>query len=274
MLLITESNFENVEVLVESAEGGGKNYYLEGIFMQGAVKNRNGRIYPTAVLEKEMKRYNESYVREKRALGELGHPAGPQINADRVSHYIVEMRRDGDNFIGKAKVMDTPMGKILKNFIDEGIKTGVSTRGLGSVKESKNGVMEVQGDFYLAAIDSVTDPSGPNCFVKGIMENAEYYFDIATSSWQQASGEQANILSETVDTKYATTKDLIDLNSKIEEIKNLDFLESFNIAMSRLEKLEEEMRRIKTNYARPSMKIDESKASKIFEDFVRTLNKG
>jgi hypothetical protein len=131
-----------------------------------------------------MNRYNDQYIKTKRALGELGHPNGPQINGDRVSHLITEMKRDGSNFIGKAKILSTPMGQIVKTFIDEGVKVGVSTRGLGSVKATKQGIMEVQDDFHLATVDIVTDPSGPNCFVKGIMENTEYYYDIASGNWR------------------------------------------------------------------------------------------
>jgi sugar-specific transcriptional regulator TrmB len=152
--------------------------------MQGDIQNRNGRIYPSTILENEMNRYNDQYIKTKRALGELGHPNGPQINGDRVSHLITEMKRDGSNFIGKAKILSTPMGQIVKTFIDEGVKVGVSTRGLGSVKATKQGIMEVQDDFHLATVDIVTDPSGPNCFVKGIMENTEYYYDIASGNWR------------------------------------------------------------------------------------------
>jgi len=151
--------------------------------MQGNIKNRNGRIYATEILEKEMDRYNKEFIEPKRALGELGHPAGPTVNADRVSHLIVEMKKDKDNFIGKAKVLSTPMGEIVKNFIDEGVRIGVSTRGLGSVKAGKNGIMEVQNDFHLSTVDIVTDPSAPNAFVNGIMENVEYYYDIAAGNW-------------------------------------------------------------------------------------------
>lgn len=184
MKLITEVFNEDCEVLTESAENGKKHYFIEGIFMQGDLKNRNGRIYPSAVLEKEMNRYNKDFIQTKRALGELGHPDGPQINGDRVSHLITEMKRDGSNFVGKAKILGTPMGEIVKTFIDEGVKVGVSTRGLGSVKQTKEGIMEVQDDFHLATVDVVTDPSGPNCFVNGIMENTEYYYDIASGTWK------------------------------------------------------------------------------------------
>ena len=182
--LITEIITEECEVLTESDENGKKSHYLEGTMMQGNLKNRNGRIYPSEVLEKEMNRYNEQFIKTKRALGELNHPAGPQINADRVSHLITEMKRDGDNFVGKAKILSTPMGEIVKTFIDEGVRVGVSTRGLGSVKQTKEGIMEVQDDFHLATVDIVTDPSGPDCFVNGIMENTQYFYDIASGTWR------------------------------------------------------------------------------------------
>jgi hypothetical protein len=152
--------------------------------MQGDIKNRNGRIYPSATLENEMTRYNTEFIQTKRALGELGHPDGPQINGDRVSHLITEMRRDGNDFYGKAKILSTPMGEIVKSLLDEGVKIGVSTRGLGSVKAGKGGVMEVQSDFHLSTVDIVTDPSAPNAFVNGIMENVEYYYDIASGNWR------------------------------------------------------------------------------------------
>lgn len=183
MKLITEV-VEECNVVTElNEETGKKSYFIEGIFMQGDIKNRNGRIYPSAVLEKEMGRYSKDFIETKRALGELGHPEGPSINGDRVSHLITEMKRDGSNFTGKAKILGTPMGNIVKTFMDEGVLIGVSTRGLGSVKPTKSGIMEVQDDFHLATVDIVTDPSGPNCFVNGIMENTEYYYDIASGNW-------------------------------------------------------------------------------------------
>lgn len=193
MRLIAEV-IEDCNVATEmNEETGKKSYFIEGIFMQGDIKNRNGRIYPAAVLEKEMKRYQKDFIETKRALGELGHPDGPSINGDRVSHLITEMNKDGSNFVGKAKVLGTPMGNIVKEFMDEGVKIGVSTRGLGSVKQTSSGIMEVQDDFHLATVDIVTDPSGPNCFVNGIMENTEYYFDIASGNWlpQDQSIEEA-----------------------------------------------------------------------------------
>lgn len=183
MKLITEVN-ESCEVITEAnADTGKKSYFIEGIFMQGDVKNRNGRIYPCQTLEKEMTRYQKEFIEPKRALGELGHPDGPTINGDRVSHLITSMKREGNDFYGKAKILGTPMGEIVKSLLDEGVKIGVSTRGLGSVKE-RNGIMEVQNDFHLSTVDIVTDPSAPNAFVNGIMENREYYYDIASGSWR------------------------------------------------------------------------------------------
>jgi hypothetical protein len=251
-LLITEVFNEDCEVLVEANENGSKSHYISGIFMQGDVKNRNGRVYPSAILEKEMKRYNEQFVKTKRALGELGHPDGPQINGDRVSHLITEMKREGSNFVGKAKILGTPMGNIVKTFIDEGVKIGVSTRGLGSVQQ-KNGIMEVQNDFHLATVDIVTDPSGPDCFVEGILENTQYYFDIATASWRPSNG--------------AIVEDVV------VETRNVSYvdLDQFNEVMDRLQILEESIRSIKESFKKPSKKIDEKAALKMFETYVSTL---
>jgi len=189
MKLITEVN-ETCEVITEAKEDGKKNYFIEGIFMQGNIKNRNGRIYPSDTLEGEMNRYQKDFIEQKRSLGELGHPDGPTINGDRVSHLITSMKREGNDFYGKAKILTTPMGEIVKSLLDEGVKIGVSTRGLGSVKQLKDGVMEVQKDFHLATVDIVTDPSAPNAFVNGIMENREYYYDIASASWRAQEVEQ------------------------------------------------------------------------------------
>jgi hypothetical protein len=173
MRLIKEHT-EEVQYLVEEKLGKGKEYFIEGIFLQSNLKNRNGRVYPTEILDKEIKRYNEEYVTKNRAFGELGHPDSPTINLDRVSHMIKELRRDGDNFIGKAKIMDTPYGKIVKNLIDEGATLGVSSRGMGSLSQ-KGGVSMVQDDFTLAtAADIVADPSAPNAFVEGVMESKEW----------------------------------------------------------------------------------------------------
>jgi hypothetical protein len=210
--------FEEVEPLVESTENNKKDYYIHGIFMQGNVKNRNGRIYPTPILEAEMNRYLKTHVAQKRALGELGHPEGPQINADRVCHLIVDMHKEGDNFIGKAKVLDTPMGKILKNFIDEGIKTGVSTRALGSVKPRADGIMEVQNDLFLSTVDSVMDPSGPQCFVNGIMENTQYYYDVAAGNWR---------VQEQLEETVKELKKEVSIRNKIDEAKAINIFEGF-----------------------------------------------
>ena len=221
MKLITEVYNDDCEILKESAEDGKKHYYIEGIFMQGDIGNRNGRVYPSAILENEMKRYDRDFIQTKRALGELGHPAGPQINGDRVSHLIVNMRKDGSNFIGKAKILSTPMGEIVKTFMDEGVKIGVSTRGLGSVKQ-KNGLMEVQDDFHLATVDIVTDPSGPNCFVNGIMENTEYYYDILSNNWKAAEALQETV--KEMKREYKASKPRIDESKAIKAFEN--FLQS------------------------------------------------
>ena len=173
MKLITEHTNE-IEYLTE---GKGKEQYIKGIFMQSDIKNQNGRVYPHAILQKEVKNFNTKYVNEGRALGELGHPMGPVINLDRVSHVIKELKEDGKNFIGKAKVMDTPNGKIVKSFINEGVKLGVSSRGMGSLKMNKKGVNEVQSDFVLSTIDIVADPSAPDAFVNGIMEGKEWVWE-------------------------------------------------------------------------------------------------
>ena len=168
---------EEVEFITEAKESGGKNYKIRGIFMQADVKNRNGRVYPMEVLEKEVTKYNKNFIKENRAFGELGHPEGPTVNLERVSHMITKLHPDGKNFIGEAKIMDTPMGKIVKNLMDEGGKLGVSSRGMGSL-DSKNGANYVRDDFYLAtAADIVADTSAPNAFVEGIMEGKEWVWN-------------------------------------------------------------------------------------------------
>ena len=167
--LISEA-VEEVEYITEDKEGGGKNYKIKGIFLQADIKNRNGRVYPMEVLEKEVNRYNKKFINEKRAYGELGHPEGPTVNLERVSHMVTELYPDGKNFIGEAKIMETPMGKIVISLMNEGGKLGVSSRGMGSL-DQKNGANYVRDDFYLAtAADIVADPSAPNAFVEGIME--------------------------------------------------------------------------------------------------------
>jgi hypothetical protein len=177
MKLISEEAID-VDFVTEEDENKKKNYFIEGIFMQSEMKNRNGRVYPKAILQKEVKRYTEKFIDTKRAFGELGHPDGPQVNLERVSHMITELVEDGANFVGRAKIMDTPYGKIVKNLIDEGAKLGVSSRGMGSLKPVQDGLQEVQSDFYLAtAADIVADPSAPDAFVSGIMEGKEWVWD-------------------------------------------------------------------------------------------------
>ena len=168
---------DEVQYITEAKEGGGKNYKIKGIFLQADIKNRNGRVYPMEVLEKEVARYNKKFINEKRAYGELGHPEGPTVNLERVSHMVTELYPDGKNFVGEAKIMETPMGKIVKNIMNEGGKLGVSSRGMGSLNQ-KNGANYVRDDFYLAtAADIVADPSAPNAFVEGIMEGKEWVWN-------------------------------------------------------------------------------------------------
>ena len=168
---------DEVEYITEAKEGGGKNYKIKGIFLQADIKNRNGRIYPMEILEKEVTRYNKKFINENRAYGELGHPEGPTVNLERVSHMVTGLYPDGKNFVGEAKIMETPMGKIVKNIMDEGGKLGVSSRGMGSL-DQKNGANYVRDDFYLAtAADIVADPSAPNAFVEGIMEGKEWVWN-------------------------------------------------------------------------------------------------
>ena len=177
MKLISEEAID-VDFVTEEDENKKKSYFIEGIFMQSEMKNRNGRVYPKAILQKEVKRYTDKFINTKRAFGELGHPDGPTVNLERVSHMITELVEDGANFVGRAKIMDTPYGKIVKNLIDEGAKLGVSSRGMGSLKPVQDGLQEVQSDFYLAtAADIVADPSAPDAFVSGIMEGKEWVWD-------------------------------------------------------------------------------------------------
>lgn len=188
MKLIKEV-YENLEYIAEANADGEKEFFIEGVFMQANQKNRNGRMYPTDILEREVERYNKEYIEKNRAFGELGHPQGPTINLERVSHMIKSLTKEGDNFMGKAKIMDSPYGNIVKNLIKEGASLGVSSRGMGSLK-SKNGVNEVQGDFYLAtAADIVADPSAPDAFVEGIMEGVEWVYE--GGKWVEHFVEQA-----------------------------------------------------------------------------------
>ena len=198
MKLITEQ-IEAVEFLIEE-NGSKKNHFIEGVFLQADIKNRNGRVYAMNVLEKEVGRYTESYISKDRALGELGHPEGPTVNLDRVSHKIVSLQKEGSNFIGKAKILDTPMGKIAKNLIDEGVKLGVSSRGVGSIAE-RNGAAYVRDDFMLAtAADIVADPSAPDAFVEGIMEGKDWVWEGGILRERQAEMTKKRI-NTLVDTK-------------------------------------------------------------------------
>jgi hypothetical protein len=177
MKLICEVN-ENLQIITEANEAGEKQYFLEGILMQGNIGNKNGRVYPTHTLANEVARYNREFVEQNRAYGELGHPQGPTINLERVSHMIKELRQDGDDFRGKVKIMDTPYGNIVKNLMKEGAKLGFSSRGMGSLVKRGDGLMEVQKDFYLAtAADIVADPSAPHALANGIMEGREWVWD-------------------------------------------------------------------------------------------------
>ena len=212
MKLITEE-IESVEFLVEQ-KNGKKSMYIEGVFLQGNITNRNGRMYPAEVLRKEVARYNENHIQSGRALGELGHPEGPTVNLDRVSHKIVSLKESGSNYIGKAKILGTPMGKIAANLVEEGVKLGVSSRGIGSLKATREGINVVGDDFMLAtAADIVADPSAPDAFVDGIMEGKDWVWD-------------GGILRERLATKtYKQINTLVDQN-KLDE-KKLSVFEDF-----------------------------------------------
>lgn len=184
MKLIKES-VEDVQFITEAAENGKKNYFIEGVFLQSETKNRNGRVYPKHIMEREVERFIKEKVGPNRAYGELGHPEGPTINLDRVSHMITSLKGSGNDYIGRAKIVDTPMGNISKNLLDAGASLGVSSRGLGSLKMVENGVNEVQEDFHLATpADIVADPSAPDAFVRGIMENREWMMVNGVWSYQ------------------------------------------------------------------------------------------
>ena len=210
--LICEVNEDINYITEEKEEDGKKSYFIEGVFMQGDIKNRNGRMYPSETLAKEVNRYNKEYVQKKRAYGELGHPQGPTINLERVSHMITELKQDGSNFMGKAKIMtETPYGQIVKSLMDEGAQLGVSSRGMGSLKAGKNGAQEVQKDFYLAtAADIVADPSAPDAFVNGIMESKEWV-------WDNGLIREATIADYETKIKKASKADLEDIKLKVFE---------------------------------------------------------
>ena len=192
MKLITEE-ISDVKFITEG-KGNKKKMYIEGVFLQGDLKNRNGRMYPVQTLAKEVNRYNEAFVAKGRALGELGHPDGPTVNLDRVSHKITSLRQEGNNFVGKAQLLETPMGKIAKSLLDEGVTLGVSSRGVGSLRESSNGCKVVGEDFMLAtAADIVADPSAPDAFVSGIMEGKEWVWEGGILREQLASQTKKHI---------------------------------------------------------------------------------
>ena len=188
MKLISEE-IVDIQFIAEQNSNGSKSYFIEGVFLQSDIRNRNGRMYPFDTLNREVSKYNENYIQKGRALGELGHPDGPTINLDRVSHKIVSLQSEGKNFIGKAKILETPMGKIAKNLLDEGVKLGVSSRGLGSI-ERRGDTNVVKDDFMLStAADIVADPSAPDAFVEGIMEGKEWIW--TNGCWNEASLERA-----------------------------------------------------------------------------------
>ena len=213
MKLITET-IEDIRTIVESNESGGRNYFITGVMMEAGVVNRNKRMYNESVLKKECKRYISEYVNKNRALGELNHPSGPTVNLDRVSHMIVNLNESGRQIMGKAKILDTPMGKIVKSLIDEGAQLGVSSRGMGSLK-SQGGVNIVQEDFTLAAIDIVADPSAPNAFVNGILEGKEWI-------WENGLLVEKQIASYEKQLKRASKKQLEETAIKLFK----DFLEN------------------------------------------------
>ena len=196
--LITET-VQEVQTLVEQPEGKEPTYFITGIFMQGNIKNQNGRVYPTQTLSREMERYQRDYIEKNRAFGELGHPDNPTVNLERASHMITSMKQEGNNFIGKAKIIETPMGRIVKTLMKEGGMLGVSTRGLGSVQETEFG-MQVQEDFYLATVDIVADPSAPDAFVRGIMEGKAWVWE--SGALKECALEQ---LAQKIDEAHAPT---------------------------------------------------------------------
>lgn len=214
MKLISEYN--EAKPLVESKDNGKKDYFIEGVFMQADIKNRNGRVYPKEIMDKEVKRYIKEFVNEQRAFGELGHPEGPTINLDKVSHMITELNEDGTNWVGKAKILSTPNGEIVKNLIDDGAKLGVSSRGLGSL-EQKSDAQYVKSDFQLAtAGDIVADPSAPDAFVDGIMEGVEWIMDNGILKRQEME-DMREILMKEKQSRLEETK----INLWKEFVKNL-----------------------------------------------------
>jgi hypothetical protein len=211
MKLIAEYNEDNLEVITEAKEsGGGKNYFIEGVFMQAETKNRNGRVYPRPIMEKAVDKYVKEQVMTKRAVGELNHPDGPTVNLDKVSHLIEALNWNGDNVVGKARILDTPNGMIVKGLLDGGVRLGVSTRGMGSL-ENRNGVMVVKDDFILNTVDIVQDPSAPTAFVNGIMEGVEWV-------WNNGIIEAREIVKMETEIRKAPRADLYE--TQVREFKN------------------------------------------------------
>jgi hypothetical protein len=201
MKLICELNESDIQIVTEATESGEKNFFIEGIFMQAGIQNKNGRVYPVDIVSREVDRYRGAYIDTNRAYGELGHPAGPNINLERVSHMIKDLHMEGSNAIGRAKIMDTPYGKIVKDLMKEGANLGVSSRGMGTLTK-RNGIMEVGSDFYLAtAADIVADPSAPQAFVRGIMEGKEWI-------WENGVLHEREIaeIRDDIEDGYATTR--------------------------------------------------------------------
>ena len=215
MKLITEK-IEDAKIVITEGKGGKRNTFIEGVFLQADITNRNGRMYPMSIMEREVAKYNENYVGTGRALGELGHPDGPSINLDRASHLITSLKREGNNFVGKARLLETPMGKIAKQLLDEGVKLGVSSRGLGSIRE-QNGVKVVGEDFMLAtAADIVADPSAPDAFVNGIMEGKEWV-------WANGSVAESDIdqIKKRIDSAAASQLEERKISAFSDFLKNL-----------------------------------------------------
>lgn len=221
MKLITEV-LEEVQYVTEAKEDGSKNLYIEGVFLQSAIKNRNGRIYPEHVMDKEVSRYIKEAIDSKTAMGELGHPNGPQINLDRVSHRIVSLRKEGKDYVGKALITNTPMGNIAKGIMESGARLGVSSRGMGSIKINSQGINEVQDDFRLAtAADIVADPSAPDAWVNGILESVDWVFD-------EKAGWQAIKLAE------ETQAHIKNMSSRELQEKKLKLFENFITKLSKI----------------------------------------
>ena len=219
MRLIKEFN-QDIKYLTEETSNKNKpNVFIEGVFLQSDLKNKNGRIYPREIMQREVARYVKENITTKRAYGELGHPDGPTVNLDRVSHMITSLREDGNNYIGKAKVMDTPMGKIVKELISEGAQLGVSSRGLGSLKE-RNGINEVQDDFMLAtAADIVADPSAPDAFVSGIMEGKEWVF--VNGKWTEQDIEEAKATISSANSAHLEEEKLQVFNNFLQKLSKI-----------------------------------------------------